>query len=147
MKKHLLLILCATLALAGCGKTLTQADANNIVSAYLTSQKQPGEDAIPKGTLVADLNDDGLSEIVTVWTITGPTYWRNTLTVFAQTDSKYAPAASLPLTGEAKEPTIKPDGTILIDQITYAPNDPICCPTVGEHNQYRWTGAAITPVK
>jgi hypothetical protein len=125
---------------------LQQNDANEAIKKFLSSQKSEGEDTDSQGSAVADLNGDGKSEIVLVWTVLGPTYWRNTLTVFSKTAGGYEPVASLQLTGEAKLSSVK-DGIIALDQKVYAKNDPVCCPSITKLAKYRWVGKKISEVR
>jgi len=125
---------------------LQQNDANEAIKKFLSSQKSEGEDTDSQGSAIADLNGDGKSEIVLVWTVLGPTYWRNTLTVFSKTAGGYEPVASLQLTGEAKLSSVK-GGIITLDQKVYAKNDPVCCPTIEKKAKYRWVGKKISEVR
>jgi hypothetical protein len=124
---------------------LQQNDADEAIKKFLSSQKSDGEDTDSQGSAVADLNGDGRSEVVLVWTVLGPTYWRNTLTVFSKTASGYKPVASLQLTGEAKLSSVKA-GVIVLDQKVYAKNDPVCCPTIEKKVKYHWVGKKISEV-
>jgi hypothetical protein len=125
---------------------LQQNDADEAIKKFLSSQKSDGEDTDSQGSAVADLNGDGKSEVVLVWTLLGLTYWRNTLTVFSKTAGEYKPVASLPLTGEAKLSSVKA-GIIALDQKVYAKNDPLCCPTIMKKAKYRLVGKKISEVK
>jgi len=124
---------------------LQQNDADEAIKKFLSSQKSDGEDADSQGSAVADLNGDGKPEIVLVWTLLGPTYWRNTLTVLSKAAGGYKAVASLQLTGEAKLSSVKA-GVIALDQKVYAKNDPVCCPTINKKAKYRWVGKKISEV-
>ena len=98
---------------------------------------------------VGDLNGDGKDEVALVWLTMGPTYWRNTLTVFTPVASgEYTTEndSTFSLIGEAKAPQIK-DGVILIEQVVHAENDPICCPTVQKPGKYKWENKKLAEVK
>ncbi|MBK7362453.1 MAG: FG-GAP repeat protein [Micavibrio sp.] len=98
---------------------------------------------------VGDLNGDGKDEVALVWLTMGPTYWRNTLTVFTPVASgEYTTEndSTFSLIGEAKAPQIK-DGVILIEQVVHAENDPICCPTVQKTGKYKWENKKLAEVK
>lgn len=123
-----------------------QKDTDEAIQKFLSSQKSDSEDAESQGSAVADLNSDGKSEIILVWTTMGPTYWHNTLTVLTKTSSGYKPAASFPLIGEATLLSAKA-GIISVDQKVYAKKDPICCPTIKKRLKYRWQGKKISEVK
>ena len=125
---------------------LQQNDADEAIKKFLSSQKSDGEDTDSQGSTVADLNGDGKPEIVLVWTLLGPTYWRNTLTVFSKSAGGYNPVASFQLTGEANLSSVK-DGLITLDQKVYAKNDPVCCPTIKKKAKYRWAGKKISEVR
>jgi hypothetical protein len=120
--------------------------AEEAIKSYLTSQKSGSEDTDSQGSAVADLNGDGKSEIVLVWTLMGPTYWHNTLTILAKTSGGYKPVASLNLKGEAKLSSVK-GRIIYIDEKVYGKNDAICCPSIKKEGKYRWVGRTITEVK
>lgn len=125
---------------------LEQGDANEAIKKFLSSQKTEREDASAQDSAVVDLNGDGKSEIVLVWTLLGPTYWHNTLAVFSKTSSGYQPVASLLLTGEAKLSSVK-GGIILVEQKIHAKNDPRCCPSIKKQVRYRWFGKRILEVR
>lgn len=122
------------------------ADADAAVERFLSSQKAEREDAQAQDSAIADLDGDGKSEVVLVWTLLGPTYSHNTLTVFTRTAGGYKPAASLQLTGEAKLSSVK-RGVILIEQMVLGKNDPRCCPSIKKRVKYRWRGRRISAVK
>jgi hypothetical protein len=125
---------------------LQQTEADEAIKRFLSSQKSDGEDTDSQGTAIADLNGDGKSEIVLVWTVLGPTYSHNTLTVFSKTASGYKPVASLPLAGEATLNSVK-GGIIVVDQTVYGKNDPLCCPSIKKRVKYRWLARKISEVK
>ncbi len=146
---RLALLLSASLGLLAAldaAHALDQKEADKAVARFLSTQKSAQEDAQSQGSAVADLNGDGRPEIVLVWALLGPTYWRNTLTVLAQGAKGYAPAASLPLPGEATLASVR-DGTILVDQKVPAKGDPICCPSREKQGKYRWLGNRLAEVK
>ena len=126
--------------------SLQNNDADEAINSFLSSQKSGNEDAQSQGSAVADLNGDGKPEIVLVWTLLGPTYWHNTLTVLSMTADGYKPVASLQLTGEAKLASVK-GGVIFVDQKVYARNDPRCCPSINKQVKYRWAGKKILEVR
>jgi hypothetical protein len=121
-------------------------DAEKVIKGYLASQKTGSEDADAQGSAMSDLNGDGKSEIVLVWTLMGPTYWHNTLTVLAKTNEGYKPVASLDLKGEATLSSVK-GGIIIVEEKVYGKNDPVCCPSIQKQGRYRWVGKKITEVK
>lgn len=123
-----------------------QDEVSQAIETFLSSQKSGQEDAQAQDHAVADLNNDAKPEIVLVWTLLGPTYWRNTLTVFTRIDGRYKPVASFDLNGEAKLNSVKA-GIIFIDQKVLAKNDPLCCPSIKKRGKYRWLGKKILEVK
>ena len=142
-------VLIALVGLSGCAHdayALEQKDADEAIEKFLSSQKSEREGAESQGSTIADLNGDGKSEIILVWTLLGPTYWSNTLTVFTKAASGYKPVASFPLIGEAKLSSAK-GGIIFVDQVVHAKKDPICCPSIKKRARYRWLGKKILEVK
>ena len=125
---------------------LQHNDADEAINNFLASQKSDSEDAQSQGSAVADLNGDGKPEIVLVWTLLGPTYWHNSLTVLSKAAAGYKAVATLQLIGEAKLRTVK-GSLIYVEQKVYAKNDPRCCPSLDKKVKYRWVGKRITEVK
>ncbi|PZQ46471.1 MAG: hypothetical protein DI551_05035 [Micavibrio aeruginosavorus] len=139
------LLLSVCLAVAAHAQSKSNED---VIKAFLTSQEthEPGmeEAAQSMGNAIADLDGDGKDEIILVWTTLGPTYWRNTLTVFSiDGEKEYKPASSFALEGAAENPSVK-NGVILVEQVLYAKTDPICCPTIKKQMKYRWDKKGIT---
>jgi hypothetical protein len=125
---------------------LGQKDADEAIKKFLLSQNSETESAETQDTAIADLNGDGKSELVLVWTLMGPTYSNNTLTIFSRSAQGYTPVASLPLMGQASLLSVK-NGIILVEQKTLAKNDPLCCPSIKRLARYRWAGKKISAVK
>ncbi|MFL6229353.1 MAG: hypothetical protein ACJ741_11300 [Pyrinomonadaceae bacterium] len=121
-------------------------EADAAVKKFLASKKTAEESAEAAGSATGDLDGDGKPELALVWTTMGPTYWHNTLTVFAQTAGAYKPLASFDLDGEAQLSAVK-GGVITVAQTLYAKTDPICCPTVKKLMRYRLVGKKISVVK
>lgn len=139
-------ILVTFIVFADASYALRQSDADEAIKNFLSSQKTGQEDAQSQGSAVSDLNGDGKSEIILVWTLLGPSYWHNTLTVFSQTAEGYKPVASLQLTGEAQLSSVK-SGIIFVDQKVHAKTDPRCCPSVKKRMKYRLVGKKIVEVR
>ncbi len=116
--------------------------AEKAIEKFLTSQQTDTENAVSQGITIADLNHDGREELVLVWTLLGPTYWQNNLTVFVKTKKGYKQNASIPLIGEAKLSTVE-KGVISVDQVVYAKDDPKCCPSIEKQVKYCWNGKKI----
>jgi hypothetical protein len=142
----LLIALVSLFVCAHAARAIGQDDADKAIKRFLESQKSDGEDADAQGSTVADLNGDGKPEIVLVWTLLGPTYSHDTLTVFTKTASGYQPAATFQFTGEAKLSSVK-GGIIFVDQKVPAKKDPLCCPSIKKRGKYRWLGKKISEVK
>jgi hypothetical protein len=121
-------------------------DAEKAIKSYLSSKKSDTEGADSQGSAIADLNGDGKSEIVLVWTLLGPTYWHNTLTILTKTNEGYKPIAAYNLKGEAKLRSVR-SGIIYTDEKIYGKNDPICCPSIKKEGKYRWVGKTIREIK
>ena len=121
-------------------------DVEEAIKIYLSSKKTDTEDTDSQGGATADLNGDGKSEIVLVWTLLGPTYWHNTLTILTKTNKGYKPIATLNLEGEAKLTSVK-GGIIYTEEKVYGKNDAICCPSIKKEGKYRWVGKAIRELK
>src|SRR5215216_2692171 len=96
----------------------TDKEVEKAIKSYLSSKKSDTEDTDSQDSAIADLNGDGKSEIVLVWTLLGPTYWHNTLTILTKTNQGYKPIASLDLNGEAKLTSVK-GGIIFTDEKVY----------------------------
>jgi hypothetical protein len=149
VSRHFGLLLTAFVSLslfAHAAPALAQGDADAAVKRFLASKKTAEESAESSGSAVGDLDGDGKPELALVWTTMGPTYWSNTLTVFAKTTGSYKPFASFDLDGLATLTSVK-GGVIVVDQTMYAKGDPICCPTVKRMMRYRLVGKKISPVK
>ena len=142
----LLILLVSLSVFAQAAQGLEQKDADEAVKKFLSSQKSETENAETQDTALADLNGDGKSELVLLWTLMGPTYFHQTLTIFSKTAEGYTPAASMPLTGEAKLLSVK-TGIILVEQKVLAKNDPLCCPSIKKQVKYRLVGKKISEVK
>jgi len=125
---------------------LDKAAADVVVQRYVAAQNRKGkedEESIKASqTEVADLNGDGKEEIVLWTTLFGPTYWDNSVTVFADSGHGYAPAATVSGLGQVQRISIR-DGLILVKTQVRGPHDPICCPTVDKLISLRWQGARL----
>jgi len=88
-----------------------------------------------QGSKLADLNNDKKQEIVFVWTRLGPTYWKNYLTILKNHNGKYVHSATFALNGLASLEKIK-NNKIIVSQTVYAPEDPICCPSIDKKITY-----------
>lgn len=133
--------------LAHAARPFDQEEVDEAIKSFLSAQKTESENAQSVGSAISDLDGDGKPEIVLLWTLLGPTYWSNTLTVFSKAAAGYKPVASLQLEGMAKRLVSVKAGIILVDQDVYAKNDPRCCPSIKKQMKYRWLGKKISEVK
>lgn len=147
LKKNIILltVMISTLIFSQAAYALEPV-AEKAIKKYLKLQGSKHEYTESQGIAVSDLNGDGKSEIVLVWTLLGPTYWRNTLTIFTETPKGYKPVSSLELEGEAHLSSVK-NGIINIEQKTYGEDDPRCCPSIKKQIKYRWQGNKILKLK
>jgi hypothetical protein len=141
----LLIVLIGSILLAHATHASDQV-SDEVIKNFLKSHETEQEGTQSQGSAVADLNGDGKPEIVLVWTLLGPTYWNNTLTVFSQAPEGYKEVASLPLNGEAVLFSVK-GGFIAVDQKLFAKNDPLCCPSINKRIKYRWQGKKLLEIK
>ena len=142
----LTILLLALPVFAQSAREVKQKEGAEAIKKFLASQKTETETAEPDDNTVADLNGDGKPEIVLVWILMGPTYFNSNLTVFSMKGGVYEPAATFPLTGEAKLSSVK-NGIINVEQKVLAKKDPLCCPSITKHGKYRWMGNKILEVK
>ena len=123
-----------------------KAEVDQVITDYLVSQKTEREDALTQASATGDLDGDGKPEIVLVWSLLGPTYSSDSLTVFSKAGGSYHPLATFPLTGEARLSSVK-GGVVFINQKVLGKNDPRCCPSVKKLGRYRLAGQKIVEVK
>jgi hypothetical protein len=108
--------------------------------ALLHKQIEPEEgvdvQSIIKSDLEASLPGE---EQVVIWTLLGPSYWSNHLSVVSQRNGQWQQLATLSLDGaEATLDTVSSDGLITVNAKTAGPNDPVCCPSQVKTLQYRY---------
>lgn len=78
-------------------------------------------------------------ERVVIWTLLGPAYWSNHLSVMSQQNGQWRLLATLSLAGaEATLEAVTSDGLISVNAKTPGPNDPVCCPSQQTTLQYRY---------
>jgi hypothetical protein len=143
MQASIFLLLTLSLSLAA------RADpaADEAARKFLASKENPEseESGESRGAARADLDGDGADEIVVVWTLLGPTYWRNHLSVLRKSAQGYAEAATAGLNGEAELEGVR-GGVVSVKQTAFAPDDPRCCPSEGKTLRYRWKNGEIVPL-
>lgn len=145
-------VLCAALpGLSALAAPLEQITAEKITARHVG--RMDAEDGDPMQTveatktIVADLDGDDKPEIVLLWTMLGPTYWSNGVSVFALRGTTYA------MVTESREPLgmvedMKVEnGVIRLETKWPRPSDPRCCPTLDKTLRYRWKGGQFLPVK
>jgi hypothetical protein len=105
-------------------------------------QKQIGPEegvelqSLVKAELESDLPGD---ERVVLWTLLGPTYWSNHLSVLSQQNGQWKSLATLSLAGaEATLEAVTSDDLISVNAKTPGPNDPVCCPSQQKTLHFRY---------
>ncbi|AEG00445.1 hypothetical protein [Methylomonas methanica] len=94
--------------------------------------------------------DDSISgvEKAVLWTILGPTYWRNQLSILANQSGQLRLLATIPLMGMAIGfGPVKPDGTLQVATKISDPNDPLCCPTQVKRLYFRYRAGRLLAVE
>ncbi len=120
-------------------------DAEAAVAAYLATKADSAnrEEAVPVGHAVADLDGDGAEEIVLTWSTMGASYSHDNLSVLKGTPGAFAEAATLSVNGTTEKPQVS-NGTITVEQMTFAKGDPLCCPSLKKTVTYTFSGNALT---
>jgi len=122
---------------------------NEFIKSELSGPEKEGYEL--QGIQLADLDNDNIKEVVFVWTLLGPTYWKNNLTVLRIRNDKhikneYVHGASLNLIGNANLVHVN-GNKIVVYQDVYAPGDPRCCPSIEKKITYIFNNDAITREK
>lgn len=127
---------------AGVAETVTKPQPLGDPALEAVLQKQIGpEDGVQLQNIIkADLESSlPGEERVAIWTLLGPTYWSNHLSVLAQQNGKWQLLATFSLDGaEATLATATSDGLISVNAKTPGPNDPVCCPSQQKTLHYRY---------
>lgn len=117
--------------------------ASAIIERFLSARDVEREQAVAQDYVLADVDGKAGADIVLVWTILGPTYSRNMLTVFPAEAGGYSAGISHALEGHASLEKVE-NGAISIDQLTLDDDDPMCCPTLKKPVQYKVSGDKLT---
>lgn len=110
------------------------------LEALLHQQIDPEEGVQLQSLVKADLEPKlPGEERVVIWTLLGPAYWSNHLSVMSQQNGQWRLLATLSLAGaEATLEAVTSDGLISVNAKTPGPNDPVCCPSQQTSLQYRY---------
>lgn len=133
----------AVLFLSACAAEPDAAGA--VIDRFLAARDVEREEAAAQDYALAEVDGREGADIVLVWTILGPTYSSNVLTVFPADSAGYAAGISVPLEGQASLAKVE-NGIIVIDQLTLDDDDPICCPTLQKQAKYKLSGDKLVPV-
>lgn len=86
-------------------------------------------------------------EQAVLWTIMGPTYWRNQLSILTHQPGHLKLLASIPVTGMASGfGPVMSDGTLQVETKIGGPNDPLCCPTQAKVIYFRYQAGQLSAV-
>ncbi|WP_404360437.1 hypothetical protein [Methylotuvimicrobium sp. KM1] len=93
-----------------------------------------------------DASKPGLEQAV-LWTIIGPTYWRNQLSIVSKQQNQWQNLATIPVTGmvDGLGPA-QPNGTISVETKVQGPSDPLCCPTQSQVLYFRYRAGQLQEV-
>lgn len=119
------------------------------LEAVLQQQIDP-EEGVQLRSMVKSELEPGLpgEEQVVLWTLLGPSYWSNHLSVLSQQVGQWRLLATLSLDGTvATLETVTTDGLISMAAKTPGPNDPICCPSQQKTLHYRYGRGQLVEVK
>ncbi|PKM35480.1 MAG: hypothetical protein CVV06_16035 [Gammaproteobacteria bacterium HGW-Gammaproteobacteria-10] len=90
-----------------------------------------------------DAGKPGLEKAV-LWTIIGPTYWRNQLSIVSKQQNQWQILATVPVTGmvDGFDPA-QPNGTLSVETKVQGPSDPLCCPTQTQVLYFRYRAGQL----
>ncbi|WP_404357155.1 hypothetical protein [Methylotuvimicrobium sp. KM1] len=93
-----------------------------------------------------DAGKPGLEKAV-LWTIIGPTYWRNQLSIVSKQQNQWQNLATVPVTGmvEGFRP-VQTTGTLSVETKVQGPSDPLCCPTQTEVLYFRYRAGQLQEI-
>lgn len=131
------------LGLHGGAVALDAAQADRLVKDYLKKQQTADMSSDVQQQVIADLNGDGQSEIVLLWSLLGPTYWYTHVSVLAPAGKGYG-AAKADITGMAETLRVE-RGSIVVDTKVLGKNDARCCPSLKKVVRFKWDGKKLVP--
>ena len=153
MKSRLVLIttvfftlLCSSVSLA------TQSNDTAVIDAYIAQQakRERGEEyREARKVLTGDLTHDGEPETVVLYTIegqNGSNLHIQYLAVFVRKQGKLSVLTHADVGGKnarSVELTAIENNSILLDTLSYGPNDGSCCPSVKGRARYVLSGGAL----
>ncbi|WP_341325911.1 hypothetical protein [Methylotuvimicrobium sp. KM2] len=111
------------------------------LSVLFKQQLDTREEVQIRQIMPVELDDSkpGLEQAV-LWTIIGPTYWRNQLSIVSKQQNHWQILATVPVTGmvEGFRP-VQTTGILPVETKVQGPSDPLCCPTQTQvlHFRYR----------
>jgi hypothetical protein len=118
------------------------------LEALLKQQVDINEGAQIRQIMPGEL-DDGVAgvEKAVLWTVLGPTYWRNQLSILANQHGQPTILATIPVMGMTIGfGPLKPDGTLQVETKISGPNDPLCCPSQAKMLCFRYRAGRLTAV-
>ena len=127
-----------------------------IIDAYISRQArhERGEEYRDARKIVSgDLTNDGTLEILVLYTIEsqgGRNLYIQYLAVFARRKGKLSPLTHTEVGGKSvRSVELKSveDNSIVLDTMSYGPNDPQCCPTVKGTTKYVLKGSTLREEK
>ena len=130
--------------------SMTRAEANDpSFEALLKQQVAINEGVQIQQILPMELDDRlaGLEKAV-LWTIIGPTYWRNQMSILANRAGHMKVLVTVPVQGMVMGfGPIKPDRTLVVETRISGPNDPLCCPTQVKLLYFRYRAGRLLAVE
>lgn len=158
MNLRALLIVMFTIPMSVCcWTTSAQQDQDSLtIDAYISQQarRERGEECREaRKVVVGDLTNDGVPETVVLYTIEsqgGRNLYIQYLAVFARHDGKLSPLTHVEVGGKsvrAVELKSVENNSILLDTMSYGPNDPQCCPSVKGATKYILAGRTLREQK
>jgi len=138
-------------AMQSSAETLTKLKplSDPALEALLKQQLEPEERVQLQSLIKADL-EPGLpgEETAVIWTLLGPSYWSNHLSLLSQQGGHWRLLATLSLEGaEAKLDKVTSDGLLSVTAKIPGPNDPICCPSQQKTLHYRYGRGQLVEVE